>query len=45
AVIAYNRFAARGQTLTARYYTFGNELQVRLNRTLQGLPRNMAAAA
>ncbi|KPB71656.1 protein TolQ [Pseudomonas cannabina] len=45
AVIAYNRFAARGQTLTARYYTFGNELQVRLNRTLQGLTRNMAAAA
>ncbi|MCI3946101.1 tolQ protein [Pseudomonas syringae] len=45
AVIAYNRFAARGQTLTARYYTFGNELQVRLNRTLQGLPRNLAAAA
>ncbi|AHG40763.1 protein tolQ [Pseudomonas syringae CC1557] len=45
AVIAYNRFAARGQTLTARYYAFGNELQVRLNRTLQGLTRNMAAAA
>ncbi|RMO86599.1 TolQ protein [Pseudomonas syringae pv. philadelphi] len=45
AVIGYNRFAARGQTLTARYYTFGNELQVRLNRTLQGLTRNMAAAA
>ncbi|MEX5500445.1 protein TolQ [Pseudomonas syringae] len=45
AVIAYNRFAARGQTLTARYYSFGNELQVRLNRTLQGLTRNMAAAA
>ncbi|MFJ4142818.1 protein TolQ [Pseudomonas sp. NPDC089734] len=45
AVIAYNRFAARGQTLTARYYTFGNELQVRLNRSLQGLTRNMAAAA
>ncbi|KPC33704.1 TolQ protein [Pseudomonas syringae pv. cilantro] len=45
AVIAYNRFAARGQTLTARYYTFGNELQVRLNRTLQGLTRNMATAA
>ena len=45
AVIAYNRFAARGQTLTGRYYSFGNELQVRLNRTLQGLTRNMAAAA
>ncbi|KPX06071.1 MULTISPECIES: protein TolQ [Pseudomonas syringae group genomosp. 2] len=45
AVIAYNRFGARGQTLTARYYSFGNELQVRLNRTLQGLTRNMAAAA
>ncbi|MBX8475597.1 protein TolQ [Pseudomonas cichorii] len=45
AVIAYNRFAAHGQTLASRYYGFGNELQVRLNRTLQGLTRNMATAA
>ncbi len=45
AVIAYNRFAAHGQTLVSRYYSFGNELQVRLNRTLQGLTRNMATAA
>ncbi len=45
AVIAYNRFAAHGQTLASRYYSFGNELQVRLNRTLQGLTRNMATAA
>ena len=27
AVMAYNRFAARGQTLVGRYYAFGNELQ------------------
>ncbi len=45
AVIAYNRFAARGHTLAARYYSFGNELQVRLNRILQATPRTMAAAA
>ena len=45
AVVAYNRLAARGQTLSARYYGFGNELQVRLYRLLQGAPRNMVAAA
>ncbi len=45
AVIAYNRFAARGQTLSARYFSFGNELQVRLYRALQGVTRNVAAAA
>ncbi|WP_411384619.1 protein TolQ [Pseudomonas sp. Z1-12] len=45
AVIAYNRFAARGQTLLTRYYAFGNELQARLHRKLHGAPANMAAAA
>jgi len=45
AVIAYNRFAARGQTLLTRYYAFGNELQVRLHRTLRGAPINLAVAA
>jgi biopolymer transport protein TolQ len=45
AVIAYNRFAARSQTLLTRYYAFGNELQVRLHRTLHGAPLNLAAAA
>ncbi|WP_323986223.1 protein TolQ [Pseudomonas canadensis] len=45
AVIAYNRFAARGQTLLTRYYAFGNELQVRLHRTLRGTPINLALAA
>jgi biopolymer transport protein TolQ len=34
AVIAYNRFSARGATITASYYTFGNELQMRLHRLL-----------
>lgn len=34
AVIAYNRFSARAATITARYYTFGNELQMRLHRSL-----------
>lgn len=34
AVIAYNRFSARAATITARYYTFGNELQMRLHRAL-----------
>lgn len=34
AVIAYNRFSARAATITARYYTFGNELQMRLHRVL-----------
>lgn len=45
AVIAYNRFSARSQTLLTRYYAFGNELQVRLHRTLHGTPLNLAAAA
>jgi len=33
AVVAYNRFSARAATITSRYYTFGNELQMRLQRT------------
>lgn len=45
AVIAYNRFAARGQTLLTRYYAFGNELQARLHRKLHGAPVNLASAA
>jgi biopolymer transport protein TolQ len=45
AVIAYNRFSSRSQTLLTRYYAFGNELQVRLHRTLHGAPLNLAAAA
>ncbi|KRP48202.1 biopolymer transport protein TolQ [Pseudomonas libanensis] len=45
AVIAYNRFAARGQTLLTRYYAFGNELQVRLHRSLRGTSSNLAVAA
>lgn len=45
AVIAYNRFAARGQTLLTRYYAFGNELQARLHRKLHGAPMNLASAA
>ncbi|VVM40145.1 Protein TolQ [Pseudomonas fluorescens] len=45
AVMAYNRFASRSQTLLTRYYAFGNELQVRLHRTLHGAPMNLAAAA
>ncbi|MDP9525873.1 protein TolQ [Pseudomonas protegens] len=45
AVIAYNRFSARSQTLLTRYYAFGNELQVRLHRTLQGTPSHLAVAA
>ena len=45
AVIAYNRFAARGQTLLTRYYAFANELQVRLHRKLHGAPLNLAAVA
>jgi len=45
AVIAYNRFSARSQTLLTRYYAFGNELQVRLHRTLRGTPINLAVAA
>ena len=45
AVIAYNRFAARSQTLLTRYYAFGNELQVRLHRALRGTSINLAVAA
>ncbi|WP_433860448.1 protein TolQ [Pseudomonas thivervalensis] len=45
AVIAYNRFAARGQTLLTRYYAFGNELQARLHRKLHGAPVTLATAA
>ncbi|WDH51147.1 protein TolQ [Pseudomonas chlororaphis] len=45
AVIAYNRFAARGQTLLTRYYAFGNELQARLHRQLHGASSNLAVAA
>lgn len=35
AVIAYNRLSARAATITARYYVFGNELQMRLHRLIQ----------
>ncbi|WP_339532713.1 protein TolQ [Pseudomonas mucidolens] len=45
AVIAYNRFSARSQTLLTRYYAFGNELQVRLHRSVRGHSSNLAAAA
>ena len=45
AVIAYNRFSARGQTLLTRYYSLGNEVQIRLYRSLHAGARNMAAAA
>lgn len=45
AVMAYNRFSARSQTLIARYYAFGNELQGRLQRRLNGTLPSMAAAA
>lgn len=45
AVMAYNRFAARSQTLIARYYAFANELQGRLQRSLHGAAPSMAAAA
>ncbi|AHL34028.1 protein tolQ [Pseudomonas brassicacearum] len=45
AVIAYNRLAARGQTLLTRYYAFGNELQARLHHKLHGASVNLAAAA
>ena len=45
AVIAYNRFSARSQTLLSRYYAFGNELQVRLHRTLHSGSINLAVAA
>lgn len=45
AVMAYNRFAARGQTLTGRYYAFGNELQARLHRRLHAGSPSVAAVA
>lgn len=45
AVMAYNRFAAHGQTLVGRYYAFGNELQARLNRRLHAASHSVAAAA
>ena len=45
AVMAYNRFSARSQTLIARYYAFGNELQGRLHRCLNGAVPSLAAAA
>ena len=45
AVMAYNRFSARSQTLIARYYAFGNEFQGRLHRRLNGMTSSMAAAA
>ena len=45
AVIAYNRFSARGQTLLTRYYSLGNEVQMRLYRSLHAGSRNMSAVA
>lgn len=45
AVVAYNRLAARGQTLLTRYYAFGNELQARLHHKLHGASVNLATAA
>ena len=46
AVIAYNRFAARGQALASRYYAFANELQARLlQRMHAGAPSIAVAAA
>ncbi|GAB6389615.1 protein TolQ [Stutzerimonas marianensis] len=45
AVMAYNRFAARGQTLGARYYAFANELQARLHRRLHAGSPSISAAA
>ncbi|MCJ0972611.1 protein TolQ [Pseudomonas sp. PS1] len=45
AVMAYNRFAARGQTLSARYYAFANELQARLHRRLHAGSPSISAAA
>ena len=44
AVIAYNRFSARAGVLGARFYAFGNELQGRLHRSLQGSPSLVQAA-
>ncbi len=45
AVIAYNRFSARAATITARYYTFGNELQMRLHRALHSPLKPVALVA
>ncbi len=45
AVMAYNRFSARTQTLLTRYYAFGNELQGRLHRRLHATAPAFAAAA
>ncbi|QCI12356.1 protein TolQ [Pseudomonas putida] len=45
AVMAYNRLSARSQALLTRYYAFGNELQGRLQRRLQGTNPALAAAA
>ncbi|MGE8405541.1 MAG: protein TolQ [Pseudomonas sp.] len=44
AVMAYNRFSARGQTLSARQYSFANELQARLHKRLH-CTVSMAAVA
>ncbi|OLS60841.1 protein TolQ [Pseudomonas putida] len=44
AVMAYNRFSARGQMLSARQYAFANELQARLHKRLHCTP-SMAAVA
>lgn len=38
AVIAYNRFSARSETLIARYYTFADEFQAILHRTVHSSP-------
>ena len=44
AVMAYNRFSARGQMLSARQYAFANELLARLHKRLHCTP-SMAAVA
>lgn len=44
AVIAYNRFSARVAGLGARYYSFGNELQGRLQRRLHSSASRVAVA-
>lgn len=45
AVIAYNRFAARGQRLLARYYNLANQLQASLHRQWHGSHGALAKAA
>ena len=45
AVMAYNRFAARGQVLSGCYYSFANELLARLHRRLHLGAPSIAAAA